>query len=239
MAVSLCESIMTIDWRKTMKTSVKYVLMVLLVIGGLAGLAWATQMYAGFPLQLPAPTEPVDCPECGGDDVSGELKPPPSEPLVSRERLVEGTVIDVKEDTVIVSSTKRGLVTLLILPETRIWKGKWDNTLPIEVGDYFYGYGEPNADDTVFTMEQLEINIVNLRGGITRVTDTVKGMDLEMIESRSEQLEIVHINAETMISTDEGQYPFGKTAVEFEVDDGVQIIGVRLKDGTVLATTVF
>lgn len=219
-------------------TTFKFVLVGVLAVGGIIGLIVTTQTYAGLPLHIPTPTAEPTCSDCEVD-ASGALQPPPSDPLVPREKIIKGTVIDVKEDEVVISSTNRGLVTLLILPETRIWKGKWDNTLPIEVGDFFYGYGEPNEDSTVFTMEQLEVNIVNLRGGITQVTTTAEGVDIEMIESRSEQLEIVHINDETMISTEDGQYPFEERAVEFKVDDGVQIIGIRLKDGTVLATTIF
>lgn len=222
-----------------MKTkAVKYLIVCGLAIGGVAGLVLATQTYAGLPLHLPTPTVEVGCSECEVD-ASGTLRPPPSEPLVPIEKIVQGIATDVKGNTIVISSSKYGLVKLLISPETRIWKGKWDNTLPIEVGDDIVGYGEPNANNTVFTMEQLEINVVNLRGGITKVTARTEGVDIEMLESRSEQLESVHINAETMISTEDGQYPFGERAVEFKVDDGVQIIGVRLKDGTVLATTVF
>ena len=236
-SVSLFKCTAITEVSGVMKTNaVKYLLVCVVAVGGIVGLISATQTYAGFPLHLPIPTTESTCSECE-IDASGALQPPPSEPLVPREKIIKGTVIDVKEDEVVISSTKRGLVTLLILPETRIWKGRWDNALPIEIGDFFYGYGEPNADGTVFTMEQLEINIVNLRGGITQVITTAEGVDIEMLESRSEQVERVHINAETMISTEDGQYPFRERAIEFKVDDGVQIIGVRLKDGTVLAAT--
>jgi len=223
-----------------MKTAFfKSVLVGMLVLGGVAGLVWVTQTYAGFPLHFSTPSAEIDCPGCVVDELSGELLLPSVKTAIPREWLVEGTVVHVKENTIVVSSTKRGLVTLHILPETKIWKGKWDNTAPIEVGDFFYGRGRPNEDGMVFEMEQLEINIVNLRGGITKVTPTAEGMALEVFESRSEQIEIVHIDAETMITAEDGSYPFGERAVEFKVDDGVQIIGVRLKEGTVLASSIF
>ena len=223
-----------------MKTAFfKSVLVGMLVLGGVAGLVWVTQTYAGFPLHLPTSTEEVGSPECGGDDVSGKLLPPSVNPAVSFEKIVEGIVTDVKGSTIVISTPDRGLVTLLLLPKTRIWKGKWDSAMPIEIGDDIIGYGEPSKDGTVFEMEQLEINVVNLRGGITKVTPTAEGLAIEMLESRSEQIEIVHIDAETMVTAEDGSYPFGERAVEFKVDDGVQIIGVRLKDGTVLASTIF
>jgi len=221
------------------KTFFKYALAGILALGGIVGLVWATQTYAGFPLHLPIPTEEVGSPECGGDDVSGKLLPPSVNPAVPFEKIVEGIVTDVKGSTVVISTPDRGLVTLLLLSQTRIWKGKWDSALPIEIGDDIIGYGEPSKDGMVFEMEQLEINVVNLRGGITRVTPTTAGLALELRESRSEQIEIVYIDAETMIATENGSYPFGERPVEFRVDDGVQIIGIRLKDGTVSASTIF
>ena len=222
-----------------MKTTVfRYLLVGVLVISGIVGLVLATRTYAGLPLHIPTPTGEPTCAECEVGP-AGTIQPPPSKPLIPREKILKGEVIEVRGDEVIVDSTKHGMVTLLISPKTQIWKGKWDNMLPIEIGDFFYGYGEPNEDNTVFKMEQMEINIVNLRGGITNVTSVAEGVDIEMLESRSEKTEIVHINAETMVSTANGQYPFGETVVEFKVAEGVQIIGVRLKDGTVLATTIF
>ncbi|MEJ5308600.1 MAG: hypothetical protein WHX52_02405 [Anaerolineae bacterium] len=222
-----------------MKTTFfKYALVGILVMGGVAGLVWARQTYAGFPLHFPTSTQ-ADQVECGNDDESENRLPPPVNPAVPFEKIVEGIVVDVKGNTIVINTSDRGLVTLLLSPETRVWKGKWDSTAPIEIGDDIIGYGDPDKDGAVFEMEQLEINVVNLRGGITKVTPTAEGLVIEMLESRSEQIEIVHIDAETMITTEDGSYPFGERAVEFKVDDGVQIVGVRLKDGTVLASTIF
>jgi hypothetical protein len=124
--------------------------------------------------------------------------------------------------------------------ETRIWKGKWDSELPIEAGDFFYGYGEPNEDRTIWEMEQMEVNIVNLRGGIVSVEETAEGLTLQLKEVHDDQLYTIHVMSETLLVSDEGRgVPFSEAQVDLKSGDGVQIIGLELKDGAIAATRIF
>jgi hypothetical protein len=124
-----------------------------------------------------------------------------------------------------------------MLPETRIWKGKWDSDLPIEVGDFFYGYGEPSEDGMVYEMEQMEVNIVSLRGGVLGVEKVSKGLDVRLDEVRKDKPYLIHITPETLILGPDGEIPFGE--FDLQPGDGMQIVGLQLKDGSVLATRVF
>jgi len=215
-----------------------YVLVSILILGGIAGGLSVTQTYAGLPLLMPTPT--VDA-ICSGDDSvdSQELVPPPHSPLVPLENIIGGTVVEVEETRIVISTADRGQVTLQIVPETRIWKGKWDSQLPIEVGDFLYGYGVPNEESTVFEMEQLEVNIVSLRGPVSSVTQTAAGVDIVLEESYTGVPTLVHIESDTLVTTDSGENAFEETPIEVEVGDGFQIIGLQLRDGSVLATRIF
>jgi len=193
-----------------------------LVVVGIVGGILVAQAYAGFP-----------------SHAADEPQLPPINPCVPLEKIIDGTIVEVKEDCVVVNNSVRGLVTLHISPETRIWKGKWDNNLPIEVGDCFYGYGEPNEDRTVYEMEQMEINIVNLRGAVVSVEKVLEGLDLQLEEAYEGKSYLVHITSETLVSKEEQEVPFARAQFDLKAGDGVQIIGLKLKDGSVVATRVF
>jgi hypothetical protein len=164
---------------------------------------------------------------------------PSPNPSVPLEKIIDGTVVEVGEDYIVINNSVRGLVTLHISPETRIWKGKWDSDLPIKVGDFFYGYGEPNKDGTIYEMEQMEVNIVNLRGAVVSVEQVSDGLDLQLDESYEGKSYTVHVTSETLVISQEGQVPFAEAQIDLKAGDGVQIIGLRLEDGTVAATRMF
>lgn len=205
-----------------------------LVTVGIVGVISVTQIYAGFSLQAPVTPDSAS-PSRAAD----EPQLPPINPRVPLEKIIDGTIVEVKGDYVVVNNSVRGLVTLHISPETRIWKGKWDNDLPIEVGDFFYGYGEPNGDRTVYEMEQMEINIVNLRGAVVSVEKVSEGLNLQLEECYEGKSYLVHITLETLVPKEGQEVPFAKAPFDLKAGDGVQIIGLRLKDGSVVATRVF
>jgi len=205
------------------KITSKHVLFggVLVVVGFVGGILVA-QAYAGSPLYA-----------------ADESQLPPINPCVPLEKIIDGTVVEVKEDCIVVNNSVRGLVTLHISPETRIWKGRWDNNLPIEVGDFFYGYGEPNEDRTVYEMEQMEINIVNLHGAVVGVEKVSGGLNLHLEEAYEDKPYLVHITSETLVSKEEQEVPFAEARLDLKAGDGVQIIGLKLRDGSVIAIRVF
>lgn len=208
---------------------------VLVVIGTITIIS-VVQARTGLPIQTPVATPDSARPS----DAADEPQLPSPNPRVPLEKIIDGTVVEVKDDYIVVDNSVRGLVTLRISPETRIWKGKWDSDLPIEVGDFFYGYGEPNENGTVYEMEQMEVNIVNLRGAVVSVKEVSGGLDVQLDEVREGKSYLVHITSETLVVSKEGQeVPFAEAQLDLKAGDGVQIIGLKLKDGSVVATRMF
>lgn len=216
-----------------MSTIARHVLFVcgLLVVVGIVVVILIVRAEAGIFGQVVAPTvdpEPID---------EQALIPNAGVPV---EKIIGGTVVEINGNSIIADSSKYGLVTLHISNETRIWKGEWGSELSIEVGDFFYGYGEPDQDGAIWEMEQMEVNIVNLCGAIVSVEETSEGLTWQLEESRASQLYTVHVTSKTLLVSDEGQdIPFAGAQVDFKLGDGVQIIGLTLEDGTVLATRIF
>lgn len=157
---------------------------------------------------------------------------------VAPERILNGTVVEINGDMLVVEHEERGLITLHLNKNTRIWKGRWDNSQPIEVGDEFYGYGDSNADGTVYEMEQLEVNIVNIRGEVISVTETAMGLDVELDDVHTGRV-LVHIKPETEVAEAGESVPFAESTFTLSPGDGLQLIGLRLKDGSVDAVQTF
>ncbi len=186
------------------------------------------------------------------DRASKQVAPPTVDPLsideqdlvpqprIPVEQIIDGTITEIDGDSIVADTSKYGLVTLHLSDETRIWKGEWDGKLPIEVGDFFYGYGEPDKDGSIWKMEQMEVNIVNLRGAIVSTEETPEGVTLQLEGARENEVYTVYITSKTLLVSDEGQdIPFARDQVDLESGNGVQIIGLKLKDGTVVATRIF
>jgi hypothetical protein len=219
--------------RRIMSKITRYVLFFggLLAVAGVIAVVLAVQADARIYEQ---PLPPTLAPESIDEQV---LTP---KPRVPREKIIKGTIVAVDGDTIMIDSSKYGSVTLHLSDETRIWKGKWNSELPIEVGDFFYGYGEPNEDRTIWKMEQMEVNIVNLRGGIISIKETSEGLTLQLEEAHDNQLYTIHVTPETLLMSDDGRdVPFSEAQVDLKLGDGVQIIGLKRKDGTVVATSIF
>lgn len=157
---------------------------------------------------------------------------------VAPDRLIGGAVLEVNGDVLVIEDEKGTRVTLHINENTRIWKGRWDSPLPIEVGDFFYGYGDPNADGTVYEMEQLEVNIVNLRGEVISVTETLTGLDVELEDVHIGPV-LVHIKPETEVVENGESVPFAESTFTLSPGDGLHLTDLRLKDGSVDVVQTF
>ena len=209
-----------------------YILVVcgLLAITGTIAVISRTQVEARNSEQVPPPT-------IAPSSIDEQYLTP--QPRIPIEKIIDGTIVEINGDSIIASS-KYGLVTLYLSNETRIWKGEWDSNLPIEIGDFFYGYGEPDKDGTIWKMEQMEINIVNLRGVIVSTKETWQGLTLQLKGARESELYTVNVTSKTLLVSDEGQdIPFARGQVDLEPGNGVQIIGLKLQDGTIVATRIF
>lgn len=216
-----------------MKRSAKYMLALGIVMVGAMVVISVAQASPWLPMQIPIATPDSAC----SQDVPDE--PPPAHPRVPLEKIIKGTIVEIDENHIVADNSARGLIKLHVSPETRIWKGKWNSDLPIEVGDFFYGYGEPNEDGTVYEMEQMEVNIVSLRGGVLSIERVSKGLQVQLDEVHKDKSYLVHITQETLILGQDGEFPFGEVPLGLQPGDGVQVIGLQLKDGSVLATRVF
>jgi len=233
MAVSQSEyTIKVCKEEKPMSKIAKHILVVcgLLVVTGTIIVISKGQVEAGISEVAPPTIDPSSIDE-------QYLTPQPRIPV---EKIIGGTIIEIDGDSIIADSSKHGLVTLYLSNETRIWRGEWGNELPIEVGDYFFGYGEPDKDGTIWKMEQMEVNIVNLRGAIVSTEETSEGVTLQLEDVHENELYTVHVTSNTLLVSDEGQaIPFARAQVDLESGNGVQVIGLKLKDGTVVATRIF
>ncbi len=212
-----------------MKKMMAYTLVCVLLLSLVAGGFLVKRAYA-------EPPSLTSSPSCSEDALIESVAsvPPPSRPLVPLQNIVIGDVVDVGEANIVIA-TERGQVTAQLGPDTRYWKGEWDSQLPIEIGDSVVGYGEPDEEGTTFEMEQLEVNVANVRGPVTRVTRTATGVDIVVAESYTGIPTLIHIGPDTVV----GETTYEKSSLEIKVEDGFQIIGLRLKDGSILATRIY
>jgi hypothetical protein len=172
-----------------------------------------------------------------------EAPPPASQPVVPLEKILHATIVEIPgDDALVAESDKHGRLLLRLTPSTRIWKGGWDSGRPIEVGDYFWGYGEPDEEDGVWIVEQMEVNIMNLRGHVVRIDKSSGGLDLQLEDVHDGHVYQVRIVSDSEVVSEtlgDQAMAFGETDLEIVVGDGLQVVGLKLKDDSVLATTVF
>ncbi len=157
---------------------------------------------------------------------------------VAPDRVIDGVVLAVNENMLGVEDARRGRIVLHLNENTRVWKGGWDNPRPIEVGDTFYGYGDLNAEGAVYEMEQLEVNLVNLRGEVLSVTETVAGLDVELDDVHTGKT-LVHITPATSVTENGQAVLFAESTFTLKPGDGLHLTGLRLKDGSVEAVQTF
>ena len=214
-----------------MKLTVRRLLISLLIVVGIFAAVLNVRQRIVSRSDVAAPSGSTDAP------------PPASQPIVPLEKILNATITEIRDDnTLVVESNKHGRILLRIVPETRIWKGGWNSDRPIEVGDYFWGYGEPDEEGMVWVVEQMEINIINLRGHVVETMKTSTGVDVQLEDVHNGQAYLVRIAPDSGVVSEvvgEQEVLFGETDLEIAVGDGLQVVGLKLKDGSILATTVF
>lgn len=69
---------------------------------------------------------------------------------------------------------------------------------------------------------------------------TAEGLDVQLREVHTGESFLIHITSETLAVSEEGnEVPFVEAQLDLRSGDGVQIVGLKLKDGTVVAALVF
>lgn len=179
------------------------------------------------PTKPAAPSLPSPTPSASLDAwIVACQAPPGATPEVSKvERSsVSGRAVSVAVDQVVVSAPDHGCVALQ-LSSYEVWDNLWVKNIPIEVGDDIF------ASDTPFG-PRLYVNIVNLMGIISNVKreGDLLTFDLEYGARYGAKggKDRINVDGHARVS---GSGP--------REGQGGQVVGRRLKDGSVVGVTVF
>jgi hypothetical protein len=189
--------------------------------------------------------------QAGASAADPAPRPTPADPMVN-DRYRSGKVVALNGDRAIVENVWARAAVRLPDP-AQIWKGGW-NATPIEVGDWLTATGDPRGRDG-FQAETVYLNIANWRG---RVVDphltngslhfNVRGVRLRypqpgVVEHEEVILGEVELTPTTEMLFDDrpGAPPTtsGLDPIALRPEQLVEVIGVRLPNGTVRATRVF
>lgn len=161
---------------------------------------------------------------------------PPQRMSLIVDKYVAGEVVEVNENQIQLKTIHRGNVVLNLSPETAVWKGGWDRDLPIEIDDQIKAWGEPQGKE-VFNVEKMWINIVNLLGTISNIRqESSKELQLHHHDSRRNKSHLVRIDYQTKVNQGDQERTFGDNPVDLRDGQFLQVVGLKLKDDSVLAT---
>lgn len=167
---------------------------------------------------------------------------PPSPPAtVSPRHIIEnyagGVVLSVTGSTITLrtdSGSRAAQIELHLSSSTRIWEGSWGSSLPIEGGDHIDAWGTPQGTN-VLAVEKMWVNIVNLMGTVESVKQAPGGLQVQHQDSRTGTHSVV-IDHRTIVDRQESPEVTYSSAIVLHPGQFLQIIGLRLKGGTVRAT---
>ncbi len=179
----------------------------------------------------------------------------PSPQVITFENYAEGIVTEVSSDKIII--TTDGDVELHLLPESEIWKGDYEGTNPVEVGDEVIVWGQPHEDGKIIDVEKMWGNIVNLRGSISDIEQTAEGFQLRLDDAYT-GMHLIKFNQQTaVVMTSKAERIVNskvesrdgiqiavielELGVKLQLSEGksIQVIGLRLNDGSILAGRVW
>jgi hypothetical protein len=124
---------------------------------------------------------------------------------------------------------------LRLSTSTQIWEGDWNPGLPIEIGDHIDAWGNPRGQD-VLDVEKMWVNIVNLMGTISDIRQVQGGLQLQHQDSRM-GAHTVLVDQRTLVNRQANpEITYSAAAVSLDVGQFLQVIGLKLKDGTIKAT---
>lgn len=145
---------------------------------------------------------------------------------------VSGRAVSVASDHVVVKTASQGDVALNLAP-FRIWDDLWVKEIPIEVGDDITAFDPRDG-----RMPVLYVNIVNLIGTVSNIRREagILFFDLRGGPVGAHQDTAYAVKVEQRARVAEPAQEGGPWPQE---NQRSQVIGRRLKDGSILATTVF
>lgn len=132
--------------------------------------------------------------------------------------------------------TYEGDYTLHLSGTTEIWKGKYDRSAVIEVGDRIEAWGQPRLGGHL-DVERMWVNIVNLIGQISDIRQGPGVVYLTHQDRFRGPMSVVVDNS-TLVPATAGEAPFAADRIALPEGRRLQIIGLLLKDGTVRATRI-
>lgn len=152
------------------------------------------------------------------------------------EKFVKGRVLEATPQLLVVETPERGEMILLLSPTTTIWDAGLARDIPIESGDGITAWVSPRRRG-VCEANRLWVNWVSLQGRVTNLRGDQTGATFEHHTLGRGPL-IVAVHPHTQLVTPELSLAFAHSTGILAEGALVQLIGRRLKDGSVLATTV-
>lgn len=151
---------------------------------------------------------------------------------------VVGTIQKVTSDQILVDAGARGLVKLNLSSTSQIWKGEWNSKSPFQTGDEIDAWGKPQADGKIVELEKAWINIVSIDGVTRNLMHNASNFNLDKQNVHSTP---IICNEKTEIVMPSAQAPAVMRASSLQISAEYigQVIGLRLGDGSVLATRIF
>ncbi|MCH8853764.1 MAG: hypothetical protein IID41_14095 [Planctomycetes bacterium] len=166
-----------------------------------------------------------------GGELPEDIPPvPPDEPIAN---FLKGSVLSFTA-TGFVGETRHGR-RVVELQGASIWKKDFVPSLPIEVGDIFTAWGEPQDDDS-YVAEKIWFNIFNVRGVVSNIRSADGEASFDLTGGRHDAS--IRADASALLNTEEAERMFDPADVPFSEGQGVQVIGVRTSDG-MIATRIF
>lgn len=198
------------------------------VIGGLIFTLLALTACQNLPIQ--------QLPQASTSAPAAETIPTP--PNSAANTLI-GTVQDVVSNTLLIKTEINSQYRVQILPETRIWKGNWDNNdRVIEVGDGVVISGTMDGHNKSGVAQELYVNIVNTYGLISDVEIQASEIHFIIHDGYTAQPIHVKIDRNQMVASSAQSGEITADAIEWQKVKRGQVVGLRLKDGTVQGETV-
>lgn len=182
----------------------------------------------------------------GSENVRDSLSPPPPPPSWDPNKIIEnyvsGTITEFTEQEIIVDSSARGQMILRLSATTALWKGGWNSKYPVKAGDYIDAWGQPQVETNIIDLEKAWINLVNFAGPMNSFTSDGSSARLELVNRIGNTAQVMFdADTEIMLPPDSSP-PFHTANVKsVQIADGQigQVIGLRMDDGSILATRVF
>lgn len=106
---------------------------------------------------------------------------------------------------------------------TRAWKKDWQRLLPVQIGDSFVAWGEPQEDGT-YVPATIYFNIVNLYGNVSELS---VGPDQATFAVNGRRKATFVADASALVDSGQGEAAFEPANPPFENGAFIQVVAVR------------